>query len=92
MLREEKISQLAHKVADRLIGLDDIELLGDRQTLEFNIREAILDDFDAEADLEDEITKMLEVAMRGQSRDSVNYAELFKKAKKELAKKRGMTL
>jgi hypothetical protein len=45
-----------------------------------------------EQEIDDEVTKLLTAAMRGQSRDSVNYAELFRKAKKELARKRGFVL
>lgn len=91
-MKDEKVHQLARVVADTVAKHPDVEVVGDRQSLEHQIREAILDNLAMEQEIDDEVTKLLTAAMRGQSRDSVNYAELFRKAKKELARKRGFVL
>jgi len=91
-LRDDKVAHLAKQLAARLLQLPEVHLLGDRQTLEHTISEAILDDLIAEEELDAEVTKLLSGALQGRSRDSVNYSELFKKAKRELAKQKRMVL
>jgi hypothetical protein len=91
-LRKERIAQIARRLTDKLYELDAVQMLGDRQSAEFQFAEAFLDDLAAEEELEAEVTKLLAVHLQGKTRDSLNYAELFRKAKTQLAKDRGIII
>jgi hypothetical protein len=91
-LKDEKVEHLAVQLASAVKKCEDAQVLGDQQTLIHTITETIFDDLAAEEDLEDEVKELLEKALAGQSRDSVNYPELFKKAKAELARKKDFIL
>lgn len=91
-LRKERVAQIARRLADRLFELEGVEVHGDRQSIEFQFSEALLDDLAGEEALEEEVHKILAIHLKGKSRDSVNYAELFRKAKAQLARERGIAL
>jgi len=91
-LRKPHVDSLARKMAEKLATLPIVKLHADVKDVQYHIAEAMLDNMAAEDEIEEEAHKLIATALRGQRRDSVNYAEVFKKAKNELARKKGFTL
>jgi hypothetical protein len=89
VLIERAARQMAHRLEE--LG-DEVEIKGDRQSVEHHIIEAFQANFAQEDELETEARRLIDLHLRDQSRDSINYAEALKKAKAQLARQRGIVL
>lgn len=91
-LKPEKIEDLAQKVVHELKEHSEIAFRSDEDAIFHEIRTVIENDIVREDKLEEEARKLLDQHMNRIRRKNVNYANLVRKAKQQLAKDRGLKL
>jgi len=91
-LKPEKIEDLARKILQAMKENPEIAFRSDDDTIIHEIRETILLDLKREDELEDEVRDILQQHMKRIYRDDINYADLVRKAKRQLARERGLIL
>jgi len=92
-LNPKHIHHIAKKMTERLAAMkEDVEILGEPRSVEHHFAEAFLDDFAYEDEIEKEARELLDRHLGSKPRDSIDYSETLKKAKSELARKKGFTL
>ncbi|NUP88923.1 MAG: DUF507 family protein [Candidatus Sumerlaeia bacterium] len=91
-LTEAKIQSLADQVYDVLAKSDQVTFIAGSNQIAFRIKAAITDDLRREDQLDQEVTQILEAALRGKNRMSIDYQSLFKKAKASLIRERKLVI
>jgi hypothetical protein len=92
-LNPKHVQHIAKKMADKLEAMkEDVDILGERHSVEHHFAEAFLDDFAYEEEIEKEARELIDRHLGSKSRDSIDFSAALKKAKAELARKKGFTL
>lgn len=91
-LSKEKVDVLGKKVYDVIKSSPTFEILADELSIVAEVKTQILKDLKREDEIDKEVEKILEPYKKKISERSMNFHILMKKAKKELAKKKGIVL
>jgi hypothetical protein len=91
-LKPEKIEDLAQKVVQELKKHDDVAFRSDEDVVFHEIKDVIQKDLQREEDLEEEVREILQQHMKRIYRDDISFSDLVRKAKKQMARKRGLVL
>jgi len=91
-LKPEKIDDLAHKIIAEFKQQPEVLLRVDENEVLHEIKSIITMDLKREDDLEEEVREILQKHMKRVYRDDISYVELVRKAKKQLARERGLIL
>jgi hypothetical protein len=91
-LRREKIDDLSFKILSELKKNPDVVIRGKEENVLHEIKNIITMDLEREDKLEDEVRDLLQKHMKQIYRDDISYIELVRKAKKQLARERGLVL
>ena len=89
-LKPEKIDDLANKILQGMKADADVLIRGDESAILHEIKNAILLDLQREDEIEEEERKILQQHLKRIYRDDIDFAELLRKAKKQIAKERGL--
>lgn len=91
-LSEEKVNILAQKIYDQLKKSPNIRRHADQHKILIEIKKVLLKDLKREDLIDAEVEKILAPYKEKISQTSMNYQVLYKKAKNELAKRKGIVL
>ena len=91
-LRPGKIEALSLKILNELKNNPDTVIRVKEEDVLHEIQSIITMDLEREDQLEDEVRDLLQKHMKQIYRDDISYVELVRKAKKQLAKERGLVL
>lgn len=87
-LKEEKIDNIAKKILAALNSNQNINIVAAEDKIIHEIKTIFLKDFKREDELDEEINQKLKANMDKIQRENLNYNELFRKAKNQVAKER----
>jgi hypothetical protein len=90
-LTAEEIEYLARKIVKTLVSTRKIEVEDEPQLLEGLMR-VITDELLVEDKLNEEVRQVLTEHTGEMQRSNITYTDMFKKVKRELAKKKGIVL
>ncbi len=91
-LKEEKIDNLARKILSALSSNVNIKLNAPEDKVLHEIKNVFLKDFKREDELDEEIHKKLKDNIDKLQKVNVNYSEIFRKAKIQIAKEKKIVL
>ncbi|MBN1903065.1 DUF507 family protein [Candidatus Sumerlaeota bacterium] len=91
-LKPEKIEDLAQKIVAEFKKHPEMALRVPENDIIHEIRNMITMDLEREDQLEEEARQILKQHMGRVSREDINYIDLVRRAKKQLAKERGLIL
>ena len=89
-LKPEKIEDLANKILQGMKEDSDALIRGAESDIIHEIKSAILLDLHREDEIEEEARKILQLHLKKIYRDDINFTELLRKAKKQIARERGL--
>ena len=90
-LSTDEIQFIARKIVKTLVGEGRLEVDDPTRTTD-GIARAIADELSIEDRLNEEAREVLAQHMSQMERSDITYSEMFKKVKRELAKKKGIVL
>lgn len=91
-LKEEKIDSIAKKILHDLKEKMSVDFLVAEDKILHEIKAIIVSDLKAEDALDEEINNKLKANMDKIHKDNLNYNELFRRAKNQIAKDRKIVL
>lgn len=91
-LTETKIQSLTDQLVAMLSQHPQVNIKGNESKVAFKIKTVILNDLRREDNLDDEVRELLEAALKGKNRVSLDYNTLFKKAKAQLIRERRLVI
>ena len=91
-LRPGKIDELSLKILGEMKKNPDVVIRAKEEDVLYEIKTIITKDLEREDKLEDEVRDLLQKHMNQIYRDDISYIELVRKAKKQLARERGLVL
>ena len=91
-LKPEKIEDLARKIVDEMKNRSEVLLRVPEEEIFHEIKDIITKDLEREDKLEEEVRQILKKHMNRVYREDISYISLVRKAKKQLAKERGLIL
>jgi hypothetical protein len=91
-LTEAKIQSLSEQLLQTLLRQSQVKFRGTESQVALRIRTVITEDLRREDGLDEEVRELLEAALRGKNRMSVDYQALFKKAKAQLIRDRKLVI
>ena len=91
-LKPEKIDDISQKVLEELKNNPEVALRKDEVEVLHEIKAIIIRDLEREDELEEEVRVILQKHMNRIYRDDISYTELVRKAKRQLARERGLVL
>lgn len=91
-LTEEKARSLAAKVTRLLEEHPKVTLKADAAQIAMRVAAIYLADLRREDELDQEVKRLLEQHLRGVNRASIDYEELFRKAKAQVVKDRKLVI
>jgi hypothetical protein len=90
-LSPDEIQYISRKIVKTLVAEEKLEV--DSETrVEENIAKVIIEELQVEDRLNDEVREVLLEHSSQMERSDITYTEMFKKVKRELAKKKGIVL
>jgi hypothetical protein len=90
-LSADEIQYISRKIVKTLVAEEKLEV--DSETrVEENIAKVIIEELQIEDRLNDEVREVLLEHSSQMERSDITYTEMFKKVKRELAKKKGIVL
>jgi hypothetical protein len=90
-LTPDEIEYLARKIIKTLLADGKIEVDSEARVVE-GLERVIAEELSIEDQLNDEAREVLAQHMNQMERSDIAYSEMFKKVKRELAKKKGIVL
>ncbi len=91
-LKPEKIDNLAGKILQELKERPEVAFRADEEEILHEIKNVITTDLKREDELEDEVREILSKHMERIYRDDISFIELVRKAKRQIARQRGIVL
>lgn len=91
-LKPEKIEDLARKIVDEMKNNPEVLLRVPEEEIFHEIKNIIIMDLEREDKLEEEVHQILKQHMNRVYHEDISYTNLVRKAKKQLAKERGLIL
>ena len=91
-LTEAKILSLSEQLLQALSNHPQVTLKGSPSQVALRIRSVITEDLRREEGLDEEVKQLLETALRGKNRMSIDYQALFKKAKAQMIRERKLVI
>jgi hypothetical protein len=90
-LSSDEIQFISRKIVKTLVAAGRLEVDDEARVVE-GIARTIVDELSIEDRLNDEAREVLAQHMTQMERSDITYSEMFKKVKRELAKKKGIVL
>jgi hypothetical protein len=90
-LTADEIQYISRKIVKTLVAAERLEVDDEARVVE-GIARTIIDELAVEDRLNDEAREVLAQHMTQMERSDINYSEMFRKVKRELAKKKGIVL
>jgi hypothetical protein len=90
-LSSHEIEYIARRIVKTLLAAEKIEVDSEARVVEGLVR-VISDELAVEDRLNEEVREVLAQHTRAMERSDVTYSDMFKKVKRELAKKKGIVL
>ena len=90
-LSADEIQFISRKIVKTLVSAERLEV-DDETRVQEAIARVIVDELAVEDRLNDEAREVLAQHMRQMERSDITYSEMFRKVKRELAKKKGIVL
>jgi len=90
-LTADEIQFISRKIVKTLVGAERLEVDDEARVVE-GIARTIVDELAVEDRLNDEAREVLAQHMSQMERSDITYSEMFRKVKRELAKKKGIVL
>jgi hypothetical protein len=90
-LTADEIQFISRKIVKTLVGAERLEV-DDQARVVDGIARVIVDELSVEDRLNDEAREVLAQHMNQMERSDITYSEMFRKVKRELAKKKGIVL
>ena len=90
-LSADEVQFIARKIVKTLVAGGRLEVDDEARVVE-GIARVIVDELSVEDRLNEEAREVLAQHMRQMERSDITYSEMFKKVKRELAKKKGIVL
>jgi hypothetical protein len=90
-LSSHEIEYLARKIVKTLVAEEKIEVDSEARVVE-GLGRVIAEELAVEDRLNDEVREVLSQHTQAMERSDVTYSDMFKKVKRELAKKKGIIL
>jgi hypothetical protein len=91
-LTETKIQALTDKLFETVTNHPKVTVKGQPNQIAFKIKAAIAEDLRREDALDEEVKRLLEAALKGKNRMSLDYQTLFRKAKATLVRDRKLVI
>jgi len=90
-LSPDEIQFISRKIVKTLVAAERLEVDNEHRVIE-GIARVIVDELSVEDRLNEEAREVLAQHMSQMERSDIAYSEMFKKVKRELAKKKGIIL
>ena len=90
-LTADEIQYISRKIVKTLVAAERLEVDDELRVVE-GIARTIIDELAVEDRLNDEAREVLAQHMTQMERSDITYSEMFRKVKRELAKKKGIVL
>lgn len=90
-LTADEIQFISRKIVKTLVAAERLEVDNEARVVE-GIARTIVDELAVEDRLNDEAREVLAQHMSQMERSDITYSEMFRKVKRELAKKKGIVL
>jgi hypothetical protein len=90
-LTADEIQFISRKIVKTLVAAERLEVDDEARVVE-GIARTIIDELAVEDRLNDEAREVLAQHMTQMERSDITYSEMFRKVKRELAKKKGIVL
>ena len=90
-LTADEIQYISRKIVKSLVAAERLEVDDEASVVE-GIARVIVDELAVEDRLNDEAREVLAQHMTQMERSDITYSEMFRKVKRELAKKKGIVL
>jgi hypothetical protein len=90
-LTADEIQFISRKIVKTLVAAERLEVDDEARVVEA-IARVIVDELSVEDRLNDEAREVLAQHMNQMERSDITYSEMFRKVKRELAKKKGIVL
>jgi hypothetical protein len=90
-LTADEIQFISRKIVKTLVAAERLEVDDEARVVE-SIARVIVDELAVEDRLNDEAREVLAQHMTQMERSDITYSEMFRKVKRELAKKKGIVL
>jgi len=90
-LSADEIQFISRKIVKTLVAAERLEVDDEARVVE-GIAKVIVDELQVEDRLNDEAREVLNQHMSQMERSDITYSEMFRKVKRELAKKKGIVL
>ncbi len=90
-LTADEIQYISRKIVKTLVAAERLEVDDEARVVE-GIARVIVDELAVEDRLNDEAREVLAQHMTQMERSDITYSEMFRKVKRELAKKKGIVL
>jgi hypothetical protein len=90
-LTADEIQFISRKIVKTLVGAGRLEVDDEARVVD-TIARVIVDELSVEDRLNDEAREVLAQHMSQMERSDITYSEMFRKVKRELAKKKGIVL
>jgi hypothetical protein len=90
-LTADEIQFISRKIVKTLVAAERLEVDDEARVVE-SIARVIVDELSVEDRLNDEAREVLAQHMNQMERSDITYSEMFRKVKRELAKKKGIVL
>jgi hypothetical protein len=90
-LTADEIQFISRKIVKTLVAAERLEVDDEARVVE-GIAKVIVDELAVEDRLNDEAREVLAQHMSQMERSDITYSEMFRKVKRELAKKKGIVL
>ena len=90
-LTADEIQFISRKIVKTLVAAERLEVDNEARVVE-GIARTIIDELAVEDRLNDEAREVLAQHMTQMERSDITYSEMFRKVKRELAKKKGIVL
>ena len=86
-LSREKINQLSHLVTEKLVAMDDVEFVEDRNTIRLDIVKIISEELKKEESIDKEAKRKIESMKKNVPEGSLEWEILYRKFYTEEVKK-----
>ena len=90
-LSTDEIQYICRKIVKTLVAAKRLEVDDEARVVD-GIAKVIVEELSIEDRLNEEAREVLAQHMRDMERSDITYSEMFKKVKRELAKKKGMVI
>jgi len=90
-LTADEIQFISRKIVKTLVAAERLEVDSETRVIE-GIARVIVDELSVEDRLNEEVREVLAQHMSHMERSDIAFSEMFKKVKRELAKKKGIVL